>query len=223
MIMKLIRFFFVCIFGLSTIFASAQAFDRDVYRAEIGIIGGGSFYIGDANSLLFNNMQIAYGGFFRYNLNPRFAFKAELISTTVSGPGFNPNNIFAGDITAEFNFFDLENSPYKRFSKTYSPYIFAGMGLFTDMYVKQFENFPNFISLPFGVGMKVKLGKRWNLNAQWSNRLSLLSDNMEDNLNFAEPTNSNIFNNDLLSTVTIGVSYDIWKKKCDCMNTNISK
>lgn len=223
MIMKQIRLLFVCILCLSAVFASAQVFEKDEYKAEIGVIGGGSFYLGDANKLLFNNLEVAYGGFFRYNFNPRLAVKAELISSTVSGLGFKPNMIYAGDLTAEFNFFDLERNPYKRFNKTFSPYIFTGLGIFTDMYIGQFSNFPNFISLPFGVGMKVKLGKRWNLNAQWSNRLSLLSDNMEDNILFSNPNNlngSNIFNNDLLSTVTIGLSYDIWKKKCDCLNNN---
>jgi hypothetical protein len=40
---------------------------------------------------------------------------------------------------------------------------------------------------------------------------------------FNNPNNlngTNVFNNDLLSTITIGISYDIWKKKCDCLNNN---
>lgn len=223
MIMKQIRLLLVCILCLTTVITSAQVFVNDEYRAEIGVIGGGSFYLGDANKLLFNNLQFTYGGFFRYNFNPRISAKAELIRTTVSGNGFIPNNIYAGDFTAEFNFFDLERNPYKQFNKTFSPYIFTGLGIFTEMYRNQLENFPKFISLPFGVGMKVKLGKRWNLNAQWSNRLSLLSDNMEDNLLFSNPNElngTNVFNNDLLSTVTIGFSYDIWKKRCDCLNNS---
>ncbi len=229
MIMIQIRFLFACILCLSTVSASAQVFEKDEYKAEIGVIGGGSFYLGDANKVLFNNMEIAYGGFFRYNFNPRIAVKAELIRTTVSGDGFSSNDLYAGDLTAEFNFFDLEINPFKRFSKTFSPYIFGGLGIYTDMYkgqidtLMQFNRFPDFISLPFGFGIKLKLGHRLNANVQWSSRLSLLSDNIEDDDKFDDPKDlngTNIFNNDLLSTITIGISYDIWKKKCDCLNNN---
>ena len=27
---------------------------------------------------------------------------------------------------------------------------------------------------------------------------------------------TNIFNNDLLSTLTVGISFDFWMKQCDC-------
>ncbi|NDP22556.1 MAG: outer membrane beta-barrel protein [Paludibacter sp.] len=227
--MKQIRLLFICILCLSAVIGTAQVIEKDEYKAEIGVIGGGSFYIGDANSLLFNNLQVTYGGFFRYNFNPRFALKAELISTNVPKlPNSNNKSINVGDITAEFNFFDLEINPYKRFSKTFSPYIFTGVSLFTGMYFGQ--ALPE-IGIPFGVGIKLKLKKRLNLNIQWSNKL-LLADNLEvySNISVSEKYNnpynlngSNVFNNDLLSTVTIGFSYDIWKKKCDCLNNNAFK
>jgi len=55
----------------------------------------------------------------------------------------------------------------------------------------------------------------------WTNRL-MFSDNLEglegagkfDNP--AELNGSNIFNNDMLSTLSIGITFNIWKKKCDC-------
>ncbi len=112
----------------------------------------------------------------------------------------------------EFNFFDLERNPYKRLSKTFSPYIFAGVGVIYSDSLKA--------SIPFGIGMKVKLSHRWNLNVQWSNRLSF-GDNLEgvNKLNNTSNLNgTNLFNNDLLSTLTLGISYDIWKKDCGCEN-----
>lgn len=215
---KLIRLFILCVFALF----SANTVAQNDYNAEIGISTGGSYYLGDANNKLFNNTQFAYGGFFRYKFNPRFALKAELIGTKIVAANKTVNNsIYTTDFTAEYNFFDLENNPYKRFSKIFSPYIFTGLGIMTDMYVGQ--KFPNFMSLPFGVGIKVKLAERWNFNAQWSNRLLLFSDNMENNVLYNNTNNlngSNIFNNDLLSTITVGISFDFWEKPCDCLNNS---
>lgn len=243
--------FFVFVFISSRL--SAQVTSLDEYKAEIGIDGGSSYYLGDANSKLFNNMHFSYGAFFRYIINPRFALRAEFNRTNnVIKPSPDPKNqLNSSDICAEFNFFDFEKNPYKQFSKTFSPYIFLGLGMMTDVYLGQTA--PE-ISCPFGLGMKVKLAPRWNLNIQWSNKLLLPifkhkgkyyddngvvlqtdgikiyhADDMEDNLpNFGlnDPyalNGSNIFNNDLLSTLTVGISFDIWKKNCNCENYSTIK
>ena len=223
---KLIRLLSLIVLLIFTRVLTAQEefLDADVYKAEIGFTGGGSYYLGDANSQLFKNMQPSYGGFFRYILNPRIAFRAELNKALIAGtftylnaPIILNQNVYSVDFCGEFNFFDLEKNPYKRLSKTFSPYIFVGIG---GIYISTPE-----ISIPFGVGMKVKLGNRWNLNLQWSNKL-LFADNMEgiQALNNPQKINgSNIFNNDLLSTLTVGISFDIWKKECECMNSHSNK
>lgn len=216
--LKTIRIFIVCVFSLLFLPAVAQ----DEYKAEIGIIGGGSYYLGDANSVLFGNIQPTYGGFFRYRINPRIALKGEFTSATIAGSGFI-NPVYVGDMSVEFNFFDLEIDQYKRFSKKYSTYIFTGVGFMTDLYTGQLMPEP---SLPFGIGMKIKLKNRWNLNAQWSHRLLLNSDQMENTPAFNNPNGlngSNIFRNDLLSSITVGLSFDIWEKPCDCKNNNYKR
>ena len=217
---KLIRFSVLCVFALF----SANSIAQNEYQAEIGLSSGGSYYLGDANNKLFNNMQFVYGGFLRYNFNPRFALKAELINTSVVVAKYNINNaLFAADLCGEFNFFDLEQNTSNRFSKSFSPFIFAGVGMMTDLYINQ--KFPE-PSFPFGIGVKVKLAERWNLTGQWSNRILLFSDNMENNTNFSNPNNlngSNIFNNDLLSTITVGISYNFWEKPCKCLNNSVVK
>ena len=222
--MKLIRFFILGVFVLVYVQLAAQ----DEYHAEIGVNGGGSYYLGDANSQLFNNMQFAYSGFFRYCINPRLAAKIEIANTVVSGTGFKKNQALATDVVGEFNFFDLEKNEYKRFSKTFSPYIFAGFGMmnYNGTDTVNSVSKPRFTpSIPFGLGMKVKLGKRFNLNVQWTTRL-LLADNLENvqSLNNSNKLNGgNPFNNDILSTFTIGISVDIWKKLCDCENSAVLK
>ena len=213
---KLIRLFVLIVW--TTI--SVNTFAQDNYRAEIGVSGGGSYYLGDANSKLFNNMNFTYGAFLRYRIDPRFAVKAEFTRITkLVGPNnsFVNDTINVGDICLEFNFFDLENNPFNRHSRIFSPFIFVGAGMMTDLYINQKHPEP---FIPFGVGMKVKLAERWNFIAQWSNRLLLFSDNMENNPKYDNPkglNGSNIFNNDLLSTITVGISFDFWEKRCNCL------
>ncbi len=210
-----IRFFSICILITLCVNISAQ----DNYHAEIGIAGGGAYYLGDANSQLFRNSTLTYGAFFRYRLNTRIAFKAEWNKAKAVWTGNSVgNNVNALDICSEFNFFDLENNENKRESRTFSPYIFVGIGVGNYSYINNSTYTP---TIPFGVGLKVKLSNRWNLNAQWCNRL-FMSDKLEGIASLNNPYNlngSNFLNNDLLSTATIGISYNFWKKNCDCLRT----
>ena len=224
--LKLIRLLILIISSLNSVLLFSQVNneiknDAGNYRAEIGISGGGSYYLGDASSKKFNpaNIQPAYGGFFRYLLDNRVAIKAEITGTEAAGEGFTANNVISGDLALEYNFFELEQNPYKRMSKIYSPYLLMGGSFLIYSYDKSGYISPG---LTFGLGMKLKLGNRWNLNLQWSNRL-LLADNIE-NVSILNNTSNlngtNVFNNDLLSTLTIGISFDVWKKECNCMNVN---
>ncbi|MDD4115728.1 MAG: DUF6089 family protein [Massilibacteroides sp.] len=45
------------------------------YKYEIGGMAGGAFYMGDANkTALFKDLNVAFGGVFRYNAIFRWAF-----------------------------------------------------------------------------------------------------------------------------------------------------
>ncbi|MHB9143237.1 MAG: DUF6089 family protein [Paludibacter sp.] len=215
MTLKIIRFIIFCVLCFTYSEVSAQ----DEYVAEIGLTGGDAYYLGDANNQLFKNNRLAYGAFFRYRFNTRIALRAELNRAKIVWEGnATGNQVNALDACAEFNFFDLDQNPNKRMSKTFSPYIFAGLGLMNYLYT---GNITFNASIPFGVGLKVKLTNRLNMNIQWSNRLSM-SDQMEgiSSLNNNYNLNgSNFTNNDLLSTFTIGIGYDIWRKQCDCKNS----
>jgi len=235
---KLIRLFILSVFCLLSIHVSSQSFEIDEYRAEIGLSGGGAYYLGDENSAIFNHTQLSYGAFFRYRFNPRIALKAELSSTKISGtftdlnssPETINNPVQSLDLTWEFNFFDLERNEYKLNSKIFSPYIFAGVGMmfYQGTNSKDTSNISTqryTPSIPFGLGVKVKLGNRWNLNVQWTTRL-LLADNLENVAELNDKNNlngSNPFNNDFLSTFTVGISFDIWKKQCECLNSAVNK
>lgn len=218
MSLKIIRITVTAIF--LAIFSSA--FAQDDYRSEIGVLGGSSFYVGDANNRFFANSQLGYGFIFRSKIDTRLAWSATWTKTTVMGSTFT-NPVDAIDLCGEFNYFDYENKIYRPNSKKKSLYLFAGLGFMTSK-----SGAPAFsISLPIGLGYKIMLGKRFNLNLIWSNRL-LLTDNLEGDktkgagtLNDPDGLNgSNIFNNDVLSSFSVGLTYNIWKKECKCMKLN---
>ncbi len=217
-------------------FLSAKSQEVPFYRAEIGIQLGGNIYAGDANTIArknffsqnLNNLQADFGAFFRYKFNPRVALRLGYDYTGVSGPykyanageeyviSLDNKGIGALDLWAEYNFFDYEKNNYKRTSRTFSPYVFAGLG-YLNMANSQAEKASAF-TVPYGVGVKIIIAPRWNLNLQWTNRL-LLADNLEGLPEYDNPlpqTKSNFLNHDLLSGVSVGVSFDIWQKECDC-------
>ncbi|MGC3978896.1 MAG: DUF6089 family protein [Paludibacteraceae bacterium] len=217
----------------------AVAQDAKEYKAEIGIQAGGDIYAGDVNTVArkshfssnMSNIQPDFGAFFRYKFNSRVALRLGFDATSVQGNylysnaetdtynvTLNNNSIKMVDLWGEYNFFDYENNKYKRYSKTYSPYIFVGLG-YIMMPASKAEK-TSALALPFGFGLKVKLATRWNLNLQWSNRL-LFADNLEGLPEYDNPmpkTVNNMLNYDLLSGVTVGLSFDFWERECDCIS-----
>ncbi len=197
---------------------------QNKFRAEIGILGGGSFYLGDANNQLFTNNQPSFGLIYRQKFDTRLAITGTWNKTNVLGTGAGvtfDNPINAIDLCGEFNFSDYDDKIYKPNSKKNSLFIFAGIGGMFFPYTNFSGTKTNFMfSYPIGVGYKFMLGERFHLNFIWSQRL-LLTDKMEgaSQLNNANKLNgSNIFNNDVLSTFSIGLTYNIWKKQCDCLH-----
>ncbi len=108
-------------------------------RAEIGLFGGGSYYLGDLNPKKnFEMMQPAAGLLARYNLSPRFAFKAAGFWGNVKGDDavtkFNEkrNLSFKSQILEFSAQLELNFLPYVTGHKDYyfSPYMFAGIAAF---------------------------------------------------------------------------------------------
>ena len=200
-----------------------NGYAQEKYRGEIGPSAGTSFYIGDANTKLFANQNFTYGLQYRHKFNSRLAVTGEWNSTKVSGDATLLNNtvvafsnpVNAFDLSGEFNFFDLEDKPYKPFSQKYCTFIFAGVG--SMLYDYEMQGQIKFSYL-IGAGVKFMLGKRMNLNFRWSNRL-LLTDQLEGIRplnNIYDLNGSNLLNNDLLSTLSVGLTINIFKERCDC-------
>jgi len=209
----------------------------DPYRAEIGVQTALSLYSGDVNSISdlnlygknMKNMNADLGLMFRYRFNKRLALRLGYDYTKVKGnflyrdanetftASLN-NPLHMADLWGEFNFFDLENNPHKRFSKRYSPYIFMGVGMgYTPKYKNPASGSALF-SIPVGVGFKWKMADKLNFNVQYVQRW-FFGDFLEGKEKFDNPvprTVANPLNNDLISGFSIGISYDFWMRDCDC-------
>ena len=152
------------------------------YKYEIGGMAGMAMYLGDANEAsLLRGWNPSGGLIYRYNVNFRWALKADLRMGRVTGDTKNETNVFPHHAQAAFerNFFELGGQvefnffPYSdKFSylntRKISPYIFTGLGLT----LASGENTFFGLNLPMGMGVKYKMMNRVNLGVEYSvNRL----------------------------------------------------
>ena len=131
------------LFRIMMMFPGVFLFFPGYYTAaqdlEVGLFGGGSYYLGDLNpGTHFLNTQVAYGVVARYNIDTRWAVKLGVTQGKMIGDAsqtsFLPDRelTFSSPLTdisavAEFNFF-----PYFTGSKKnwITPYVYAGFGVF---------------------------------------------------------------------------------------------
>jgi hypothetical protein len=128
-------FFLVLIFFLLHVDLKAQV----LYRSEVGVFLGGSYYTGDLNpNKHFLQTKFAGGILYRYNITPRWAFKTSAMiggleaSDAKSKANVERNlsfrsYIFDFSTQIEFNFLQYIIGDKKHFI---SPYIFIGASVF---------------------------------------------------------------------------------------------
>lgn len=78
--------FLIFLLALTTNFASAQ-------YAELGVMAGVSYYIGDLNQSHFKNSNFSSGLIFRYSFNPRISFRLNLLLGKVEAYDSESNNV----------------------------------------------------------------------------------------------------------------------------------
>lgn len=224
------------------LFANSALGQDDPFRAEIGLQVGANSYSGDVNTIAdlnnytknLDNLSTEVGMLFRYRFSKRLALRAGYEFSSVKGnyryrDGNEQyrvilnNPLHAVDIWGEFNFFDLENNPYKRFSKRYSPFIFMGIGAIQMPQYKS-GNSNICLTLPVGFGFKMKMAERLNFNVLLTHRISL-GDGLEGVSRWDNPaptTISNLMNNDQLTGISVSLSYDFWRRNCNCNENTFS-
>jgi hypothetical protein len=162
---------------------------------EVGLTVGGCYYLGDLNpGKHFMNTDVAYGVVARYDIDTRWAVKISGVHSNIKGNSssstFLPDNglSFTSSLTdisgvVEFNFM-----PYFTGSRVniISPYIYGGISVFffdpvcdgvslrtigtegqNVGYLGRTPYGKTGFSLPFGLGAKFSLSKRFGLQVYW--------------------------------------------------------
>jgi hypothetical protein len=110
-------------------------------KSEIGIMVGGSYYIGDLNTKNhFVNSNFALGGIYRYNVHSRMALRTTVAYTNLKASDANSNlaiinnrnlsfqtDIFEIASGLEFNYLPYQTGHSRH---RISPYVFVQLGLF---------------------------------------------------------------------------------------------
>lgn len=188
------------------------------YFCELGVRGGTGYYVGDAAPHIFNHPLWAVGGEGRYKIDQRWSIRGQGMLHDVYIPrnkgGYGKFHVNL-DVAAEFNFFRVGTKQYDRRVKTYSPYIFLGVGCG----IFKYQESPTAAAyIPFGIGFRWKFSQRVGLNLAWQHNF-YFSDKLEGipSLNNTHDLNGkNIFNNDLTSQLTLGIVFEFVPKKKIC-------
>lgn len=166
--------------------------------AEIGVIGGGGYYIGEYNpSTPFKGMESYFGGLYRYNLNDRFALRLQVgfSKTGIRDAAWPGEETFPKEFSAsvrdicgllEFNFRSFL-VPRTEKSSLWSPYLYAGLGVFT-------ANDEGGMAIPLGVGVKFNLYGNFSCGVEWGCR-KLFTDKIDGLEDAWETGETNFFFN----------------------------
>lgn len=192
-------------------------------KADLGIFGGGSYYLGDINhSKQFYSLSYALGGLYRYNLNPRYTIRGSIYygNLQANDQDFdnkfqqNRNKSLSGtvlDVTLQFEFNFMPYSTFGR-SGEFTTYTTGGIGIaFINTSVNTYK-----LVIPFGVGAKVNLGKKMGIGFEWGFRKMFydMMDGYEDPVD--TEYRSFIHNYDWYSIVGFSLTYKIFNGLDDC-------
>ena len=170
-----------------------------------GIQGGYSYIIGDSG---FDSYVVA-GIHVRYKFDQRWSLRAQ-VQQHVYPAKSEWENI---DISAEYNFFRYGIDEYDLRVKAVSPFIAIGVGITSTL--KELKTDPvsglKRVYVPIGIGVKWKFADKWQLQATWQHQVYLTRDDL-DKMGW-DGAITNIMNNDVLSTFTVGLSIDFFRLK----------
>ncbi len=220
----LISFVFVLFF---TQFMASQTY-------EVGLMVGGSNYIGDVGSTYYiSPNSLAIGAVGKWNRNSRHAFRASLLYAKFSshdsegdnrrkerGLSFR-NSVKEFSIGMEFNFLDwylYDGDPQ------FTPYLYSGVSVFNyggqaidaTGDIKAYEDTWSF-AIPMAIGIKKTLSYNLVLGAEIGARYTFT-----DNLDGSDPDPQygkqfgNLGNNDWFVFTGITISYTWGRIPCDC-------
>ncbi|MFV0219116.1 DUF6089 family protein [Empedobacter falsenii] len=228
-------------------------------RHELGIFAGGANVIGDVGKASYINpfptkteaggkiyLPISIGGLYRFNINPQMGFRANISYSKVGASDHRSkeyyklkrnknfrNNIVEGSLMFEYNFFNINDDQ----EKAQSPYIFFGVGAFSakrkkyeEVGVPPIEKRKLDLSIPFGVGYKVRFNYSWILSFETGIRYTNVDyidyntgkfsekyKNIFPNFPYDDPNNyGNLSNKDWYVLSGITLTYSFGRPACYC-------
>lgn len=197
---------------------------------DIGIFGGAGTYFGDMTKIdLQKSINPAYGGFVRFNFNPRYALRFNVINGTIGAEGeydyqpLNPTSNFwkfnknVLDISMNFEWNYLKYIVGDKDTR-WTTFISGGVGMQTYKYTTNgIDGSEITPTIPFGLGFKYNLSKRWGIGVEGSLRKTFSDnlDNLDDPLSYKVDDNilikytDQFHNNDWTSYVGIHLVYKL--------------
>lgn len=204
---------------------------------DVGILGGAGTYFGDMTKMeMSKSVNPAYGGFLRFNFNPRYALRFNVINSNIGAQGefeskpwdFSKNVL---DISLHFEFNYLKYIVGDK-ETPWSTYLFGGVGMQTYTYDRNDVKLNGLVdptyfanadysgsviapTIPFGLGFKFNLSKRWGVALESGFRKSFSDklDDLDDPLSYLDSQGQQIkytdqfHNNDWISYTTIHLVY----------------
>ncbi len=211
--MKKYTLFLVFFFTLLTPGIHAQR------QTDYGLLGGVAYYNGEINpTRQFYSPSPAFGGFFRMNINKRYAVRISGVYAGLKGsdndfpdrnltdrsPVTFTNTVMDFCSQVEFNFMPYMTGEDRLVN---SVYIAGGLGY------ALFLGSSNSLIIPFSIGFKINLTDRLSTGAEWSLRKTFVDD-IDDVPNVLDHTLVN--NNDWYSFIGLFISYKFVKFAADC-------
>ena len=204
---------------------------------DVGVFGGTGTYFGDMTKIDFQkSTNPAYGGFIRFNFNPRYGLRFNVVNGTIGAEGkFEANpwtfnkNVLDISLNFEFNFMKYIVGDK---ATPWSTYISGGVGvqsykytmdsvrlalLVDPTYFVHAENSGSVMAatIPFGLGVKYNLSKRLGIGLEGSLRKSFSDklDDLNDPLSHVNPEDipikyaDQLHNNDWTAYIGIHLVY----------------
>lgn len=188
--------------------------------------------VGEASPHIFTQPRWAYGAQFRYKFDARWALSVHGMEhaiyrpeteayvsagkyTTIPDSMMHMVNV---DVVAEFNFLRLGLTQYDSRYCPVSPYIFLGVGCGIYNGPGGQGHLKAAAYIPFGIGVKWKMARRFSMNLAWQHNLYFADDLERHALlgNTWQLNGSNIFNGDLTSQITLGLVFEFAQQRKIC-------
>jgi hypothetical protein len=208
------------------------------YRLELGAGAGVATYEGDFNNSLLKNLNPMGSIVLKYKMNPRMAWAANIGYGKLKGnskkadtwypelaqnPSDFKTSIVDVAVRFEYNFWPFGTGKEYHGARRFTPFVALGLGLiFANYDATQSGQHDKGSSaagqLPIGLGVKYKMGDRWNLTAEWMMHFTG-SDKLDGTADPYGIKSSGLFKNtDCYSLIGLSVTYDLWAKCKTCHN-----